>query len=189
MPGRAPGKVVVERSCGASIPRVLPTSPATAVSIDPRREALKSGSRVSNHTFGISARSVLSVTSASVSGSPVGDTSCCPRCACGASSHHLTFGMTVVPCCTAMTVWGADQMTIGRTWYDWSETLSQPASLMRGASTDLIHDFASLFSDTRCSGRPRTGGAGIPGFRGHVGSDLCGILQTDYREYTFHALR
>src|SRR5918993_5768581 len=41
VPGGTPGEMVVERSCGATIPRVLPTSTATARSIDVRRGALK----------------------------------------------------------------------------------------------------------------------------------------------------
>jgi hypothetical protein len=61
--------------------------------------------------------------------------------------------------------------------------------LQRGDPPDLMHDFASLFGNARCRGRPLASGAEIPDFRGHPGTDLCTIVQANFGEFPFHALR
>ena len=76
-------------------------------------------------------------------------------------------------------------MAIERTWYDSPEICLRPGSLLSDASTGLIYGCASLFATASCSGRSLAGGDGLPDFRGHVGSDLCTIVDAKYREAPF----
>ena len=150
--------MVVERSCGALIPRVLPTSLATERSIDLRRKGLKSRPQVSD---------CWRASTAPLYGSS--------RLLCGGFPLPDFAGTSIV----GTTVRDADPIAFERAWYDSPEICLQPGSPLRGASTGLIHGYAYLFGTASCSGRPLAGGDGLLDFRGHVGSDLCTIVNAN----------